>query len=352
MSAVAERLPSTMRAMRLHGPGQALAEDEIARPAPGPGQLLVEVSACGVCRTDLHIVDGELAAAPYPIVPGHEVVGRVVAAGAGVATPALGTRVGIPWLGHTCGVCDHCGAQRENLCDAAAFTGYTLPGGYAEYCVADAAYCFPLPDAFDDLHAAPLLCAGLIGYRTLRMAGDGRRIGIMGFGAAAHLIAQVAVWQGREVYAFTRPGDTQAQAFARAVGAVWAGDADARPPVALDAVLIFAPVGALVPAALALTRKGGRVVCGGIHMSTIPAFAYDLLWGERSIVSVANLTRRDATEFLDVAGRAPVRATVVPYALADANRALADLRAGRLEGAAVLECRRAARDGTMVGTEP
>lgn len=331
-------LPDTMWAMRAHGAGQPLRLEQLPVPRPGPRQVLVRVSTCGVCRTDLHLVDGELPQARYPVVPGHEVVGRVVARGAAVDTLALDTRVGIPWLGHSCGHCAYCSDGHENLCDDAAFTGCQRDGGYAGYCVADADYCFPLPAAFDDLHAAPLLCAGLIGYRSLRMAGEARRLGLFGFGAAAHLVAQVAVWQGREVYAFTRPGDTTAQDFARRIGAVWAGGSDDKPPTALDAAILFAPVGALVPAALALLRKGGRVVCGGIHMSDIPGFAYQLLWGEREIVSVANLTRRDAHEFLELAARVPVTASVRPYALADANRALADLRHGQLEGAAVLLC--------------
>jgi len=331
-------LPDTMQAMRAHGAGQPLRWERVPMPQVGPRQVLVKIASCGVCRTDLHLVDGELPQARYPVVPGHEIVGRVVARGALVDKLAPGTRIGIPWLGHSCGRCNYCDDGHENLCDAAAFTGCNLDGGYAEYCVADAEYCFPLPDAFDDIHAAPLLCAGLIGYRCLRMAGKGRRVGLFGFGAAAHLVAQVAVWQGREVYAFTRPGDEAAQAFARRLGAVWAGGSDQAPPVTLDAAILFAPVGALVPAALALLRKGGRVVCGGIHMSDIPSFPYDLLWGEREIVSVANLTRRDAQEFLALAAQVPVTCSVRPYALADANQALDDLRQGRLEGAAVLLC--------------
>ncbi len=331
-------LPDRMWAMRAHGAGQPLRFESLPLPTPGPRQVLVKVAACGVCRTDLHLVDGELPQARYPVVPGHEVVGRVVALGAAVQTPALGTRVGVPWLGHSCGHCAYCLDAHENLCDAAAFTGCQLDGGYAEYCVADADYCFPLPAAFDDRHAAPLLCAGLIGYRALRMAGEGRRLGLYGFGAAAHLIAQVAVWQQREVYAFTRDGDDEAQGFARDLGAVWAGTSEQQLPQALDAAILFAPVGALVPAALAVVRKGGRVVCAGIHMSDIPSFPYELLWGERQVVSVANLTRRDAREFLELAPRVPLTSTVTPYALAAANRALDDLRQGRLRGAAVLLC--------------
>jgi propanol-preferring alcohol dehydrogenase len=335
-------LPDSMAAMRAPGPGRALVWERLPVPRPASRQVLVRVAACGVCRTDLHLVDGELPQAHYPVVPGHEVVGRIVARGALVDSLTVGTRVGIPWLGHTCGHCGYCTDGHENLCDSAAFTGCNLDGGYAEYCVADADFCFPLPDEFDDLHAAPLLCAGLIGYRALRMAGAGKRLGLFGFGAAAHLVAQVACWQGREVYAFTRPGDGAAQDFARRIGAVWAGGSNDTPPAVLVAAILFAPVGALVPAALALLRKGGRVVCGGIHMSDIPSFAYELLWGEREIVSVANLTRRDAQEFLALAARVPVQSTVQAYALRDANQALDDLRQGRLEGAAVLLCQASA----------
>jgi alcohol dehydrogenase, propanol-preferring len=321
--------------MVLEAPGGPLVERRRPSRTPGPGEVRVAVRACGVCRTDLHVVDNELPAVPHPIVPGHEIVGEVLEVGAGVAlTP--GTRVGIPWLGWSCGACVHCQAGRENLCDEARFTGYQIDGGYAEEAVADARFVFPLPEAFDDLHAAPLLCAGLIGYRSLLRAGEGPRLGIYGFGAAAHITAQVARWQGREVYAFTRPGDLAAQAFAREHGACWAGGSDESPPQPLDAAILFAPVGALVPAALAAVRKGGTVVCGGIHMSDIPAFPYALLWGERTVCSVANLTRADATAFLDIAGRVPVRTSPVAYPLAEANRALDDLRSGRLQGAAVL----------------
>ena len=322
--------------MILDAPRQPLRAATLPDPEPGPGQVLVRVRACAVCRTDLHVVDGELPHPRLPLIPGHEIVGEVVASGPGPAPFAVGTRVGIPWLGHTCGVCPYCRAGRENLCDSPGFTGYTLDGGYAEQTVADAAYCFPLPDRYGDAEAAPLLCAGLIGWRTLRMAGDARRLGIWGFGAAAHIVAQVATAEGRELYAFTRPGDTAAQAFALEMGAVWAGDADTRPPVELDAALIFAPVGGLVPLALAAVRKGGTVVCGGIHMSDIPSFPYRILWGERVLRSVANLTRQDAEQFLRFADEVPIRTAVTGYALAEANRALDDLRQGRLQGAAVL----------------
>jgi alcohol dehydrogenase, propanol-preferring len=323
-----------MFAMVLDQPGQPLRPARLPDPSPGAGQVLVRVRACAVCRTDLHVVDGELANPKLPLIPGHEIVGEVVAGGS--ASFANGRRVGIPWLGHTCGSCPYCRSGRENLCDAPGFTGYTLDGGYAELAVADAAYCFPLPDRYADAEAAPLLCAGLIGYRSLRMAGAARRLGIYGFGAAAHIVAQVARHKGRDLYAFTRPGDAAAREFARAMGAVWAGDADTPPPAELDAAIIFAPVGNLVPLALAAVRKGGVVVCGGIHMSDIPSFAYRLLWEERVIRSVANLTRQDAVDFLTLAGQVPIRTEVTPYPLAEANRALADLREGRLQGAAVL----------------
>jgi alcohol dehydrogenase, propanol-preferring len=325
-----------MFAMVLEEPGQPLRPAHLPDPAPGPGQVLVRVKACAVCRTDLHVVDGELPHPKLPLVSGHEIVGEVLACGPGPAPFRAGQRVGVPWLGHTCGACPYCRAGRENLCDAPGFTGYTLDGGYAGLAVADAAYCFPLPDRYGDAEAAPLLCAGLIGWRTLRMAGDALRLGVWGFGAAAHIVAQVVRAEGRELYAFTRPGDTAAQAFARAMGAAWAGDADAKPPAELDAALIFAPVGALVPLALAAVRKGGAVVCGGIHMSDIPAFPYRLLWEERVLRSVANLTRRDAADFLAFAAGTPIRTEVTTYPLADANRALSDLRHGRLQGAAVL----------------
>jgi propanol-preferring alcohol dehydrogenase len=298
--------------------------------------VLVRVAACGVCRTDLHICDGELPFVRSPLVPGHEIVGRVEALGAGVDALAPGDRVGVPWLGWTCGRCRYCASGRENLCDAARFTGYQIDGGYAEYAVADARYCFPLPERYGDAEAAPLLCAGLIGHRSLVAAGDARRLGIYGFGAAAHIVCQVAAWQGREVFAFTRPGDSSAQDFARGLGAAWAGDSAAAPPAPLDAAIIFAPVGALVPAALRATAKGGTVVCAGIHMSEIPAFPYEILWGEREIVSVANLTRRDGEAFLRLAPQVPVRTAVETFPLARANEALARVREGRINGAAVL----------------
>jgi len=325
-----------MRAMMLESPRAPLVPRERPLPPPGPGEILVEVAACGVCRTDLHVVDGELDNPKLPLVPGHEIVGRVVELGSGVAGVAIGQRVGIPWLGHTCGVCAYCRASRENLCDRPLFTGYTRDGGYATHAVADASFCFPLPEEGDAAALAPLLCAGLIGWRSYRMAGEGSALGLYGFGAAAHILAQVAVWQGRRVHAFTRPGDVEAQAFARALGATWAGGSNEMPSEPLDAAIIFAPVGALVPPALKAVKKGGRVVCGGIHMSDIPRFPYALLWEERQLVSVANLTRADAREFLAVAPRAGVRTQVTRYPLADANAALADLREGRLQGAAVL----------------
>jgi propanol-preferring alcohol dehydrogenase len=325
-----------MRAMVVDRPGQPLRLVELARGTPGSGQLLVRVAACGVCRTDLHVADGDLPPHRSPIVPGHEIVGRVEAVGAGVEGVAAGSRVGVPWLGWTCGRCGYCTSGRENLCDDARFTGYDLDGGYAEYAVADARYCFALPERYGDAEAAPLLCAGLIGYRALAAAGDARRLGIYGFGAAAHIVCQVAAWQGREIFAFTRPGDTAAQAFASKLGARWTGDSTAAPPEPLDAAILFAPVGALVPAALRATAKGGTVVCAGIHMSEIPAFPYDILWGERKVVSVANLTRRDGDEFLRIAPQVPVRTEVETFPLEAANQALARLREGRIEGAAVL----------------
>ena len=325
-----------MQAMVLERPGEALRMCDLPMPAPQAGQVLVKVAACGVCRTDLHLVDGELPDPMLPIVPGHEIVGEVVALGAGVDAPALGARVGVPWLASTCGHCPFCRTARENLCGEARFTGYQIDGGYADYVVADARYCFALPDRYSDVAAAPLLCAGLIGYRAYRLAGDAQRLGIYGFGAAGHLIAQVAVAQGRQVYAFSRPGDTAGQALARELGAVWAGGSDEAPPGGIDAALIFAPVGALVPAALAAVVRGGSVVCAGIHMSDIRAFAYRLLWGERCLRSVANLTRRDGVEFLALAASIPLSIHTRTYPLASANAALADLRAGRIEGAAVL----------------
>ncbi len=331
---------STMRAMVLNRPGAPLAMRERPIPQPGAGDILVEVSTCGVCRTDLHVVDGELTHPKLPIVPGHEIVGRVAACGDGVTGLAIGARVGIPWLGATCGVCPYCRSARENLCDAPTFTGYTRDGGYATHVLADARYCFPLPEALDDVAAAPLLCAGLIGWRCYRTAGEGAALGLYGFGAAAHILCQVAVWQGRRVYAFTRPGDEAGQAFARSLGANWAAGSDEMPPEPLDAAIIFAPVGALVPAALRAVKKGGRVVCGGIHMSDIPSFPYDILWEERQLMSVANLTRLDAREFLDVARRilqqGALMIETVRYPLDKANTALDDLRGGRLQGAAVL----------------
>jgi propanol-preferring alcohol dehydrogenase len=325
-----------MRAMALDEPGKPLRLADLPKGAPGPGQVLVRVAACGVCRTDLHICDGDLPFVRSPIIPGHEVVGRVEAAGRGGEGFAAGQRIGVPWLGWTCGRCGFCASGRENLCDEARFTGYHIDGGYAEYAIADARYCFPLPDAYGDAEAAPLLCAGLIGYRSLAAAGDARRLGIYGFGAAAHIVCQVAVWEGREVYAFTRPGDTAAQAFARRLGASWVGDSGTVPPAHLDAAILFAPVGALVPAALRVTAKGGTVVCAGIHMSDIPAFPYEILWGERRVVSVANLTRRDGEAFLRIAPRVPVRTEVETFTLEQANEALARLRKGAINGAAVL----------------
>jgi alcohol dehydrogenase, propanol-preferring len=325
-----------MKAMVLAARGGMLEERELARPQPGPGEVLLRVAACGVCRTDLHVVDGDLTGGKLPVVPGHEIVGRVIECGRLVEQFAPGDRIGVPWLGHTCGACDYCTSGRENLCDRARFTGYDLDGGYAQYCVADQRYCFPLPAAYDDAAAAPLLCAGLIGYRALVMADEARSLGIYGFGAAAHIVAQVARFEGREVFAFTREGDAEAQAFARTLGASWAGPSSAAPPQPLDAAIIFAPVGALVPGALRAIRKGGVVVCAGIHMSDIPSFRYELLWGERTVRSVANLTRRDGIEFLALAPSVPVQTHTEPYPLSDANTALARLREGRITGAAVL----------------
>jgi alcohol dehydrogenase, propanol-preferring len=325
-----------MKAMVLNRPGERLRLLELPMPEPAAGQILLRVKACAVCRTDLHVVDGELPEPKLPIVPGHEIVGEVARAGRGVDWFHEGERVGIPWLGYTCGRCRYCDAGQENLCDEARFTGYQIDGGYAEYAVADARYCFPIHGAYADHEAAPLLCAGLIGYRSLRMASDGERLGIYGFGAAAHIVAQVARHQGRQVYAFTRAGDEEAQAFARELGAVWAGSSEDPPPDELDAALIFAPVGALIPAALRAVRKGGVVIAGGIHMSDIPSFPYGILWGERVVRSVANLTRRDAEEFLALAPKVPVRTETELFPLAEANAALDRLRAGRLRGAAVL----------------
>ncbi|MFH2005451.1 MAG: zinc-dependent alcohol dehydrogenase family protein [bacterium] len=325
-----------MRAMIFEGPGQPLRSAEVAAPKPGPGQVLVKVHACAVCRTDLHVIDGDLDEPCLPLIPGHQIVGTVTALGTDAEPALLHRRVGIPWLGSTCGSCRFCRGGQENLCDDAVFTGYHVNGGFAEQTVADARFCFPLPAGYPDHQAAPLLCAGLIGYRSLTLAGDGERLGIYGFGAAAHIVAQVARYQGRDVYAFTRPGDTEAQAFARGLGARWAGDSTACPPEPLDAAILFAPVGALVPLALKAVIKGGVVVCGGIHMSDIPALPYELLWGERVVRSVANLTRRDGEEFLDLAPRVPVQTEVHTYPLAQANEALDDLRHGRFTGAAVL----------------
>ncbi|MBI2290660.1 MAG: zinc-dependent alcohol dehydrogenase family protein [Betaproteobacteria bacterium] len=325
-----------MRAMVLNRPHDGLILTELDRPEPAPQEILIRVSACGVCRTDLHVVDGELTGGKLPIIPGHEIVGRVVAAGTAVTRFKTDDRVGVPWLGATCGTCDYCTGGRENLCDRARFTGYHLDGGYAEYALADQRYSFALPDGYTDAEAAPLLCAGLIGYRALKIAGDGRRLGIYGFGAAAHIVAQVARFQGRQIFAFTRPGDTAGKQFARELGAAWTGDSDTAPPEPLDAAIIFAPVGSLVPLALRAVAKGGTVVCAGIHMSDIPAFPYAILWGERSIKSVANLTRRDGEEFLRIAPQVPVKTAVEIFDLAQANEALQRLREGRITGAAVL----------------
>lgn len=326
----------TMKAMLLERTGEPLVAATLPVPQPQAGQVLVRVEACGVCRTDLHLIDGELPDPQLPIVPGHEIVGRIVQLGAAANALRIGQQVGIPWLGHTCGECDFCRRAQENLCDRARFTGYQIHGGYAEYTVAEARYCFPLDESLDAGHAAPLLCAGLIGYRALTMAGEAKQLGIYGFGAAAHIVTQVARWQGREVYGFTRAEDSASQAFARSLGATWAGASDALPPHTLDAALIFAPVGSLVPAALRALRKGGVVVCAGIHMSDIPSFPYGILWGERQIRSVANLTRSDGDEFLAIAPRVPIRTEIERFALADANDALARLRRGDIQGAAVL----------------
>ena len=326
-----------MRAMLFEKPGQPLRLAEVPIPQPGAGQVLLRVHACAVCRTDLHILNGELSQPKLPLVLGHEIVATVVQAGEGANAFPVGQRVGVPWLGWTDGACRYCQRGQENLCTAAKFTGYTLDGGYAEYTVADQRYCFPLPEGYPDLQAAPLLCAGLIGYRTYRLAGpDAERLGIYGFGAAAHIIAQVAVHQGRQVYAFSKPGDVDAQQFALSLGAAWAGGSDELPPVELDAALIFAPVGALIPAALRATARGGVVVSGGIHMSDIPAFPYSLLWEERIVRSVANLTRQDGEEFLALAPQVPVHTSVTPFPLEQANEALQALRQGALQGAAVL----------------
>jgi propanol-preferring alcohol dehydrogenase len=325
-----------MQAMVLQRPGEALRLIERSDPRPATGEVTVQVTACGVCRTDLHVVDGELPNPKLPIVPGHEIVGRIDAVGDGVTALRAGQRVGVPWLGRTCGQCRYCRTALENLCDRPLFTGYTRDGGYATRVVADARYVFALPESGDDAATAPLLCAGLIGWRSLQIAGDGEKLGLYGFGAAAHIIAQVARWQGREVFAFTRKGDDAAQAFAKKLGACWAGSAEEAPPAPLDCAIIYAPVGALVPLALRAVRKGGRVVCAGIHMSDIPSFPYDILWQERELKSVANLTRRDGEEFFKIAPKAQIKTQTVSYPLIRANEALADLRSGRLQGAAVL----------------
>jgi len=325
-----------MKAMQLAAPRSPLKLVEMAVPRPGPGQIVLRVLACGVCRTDLHVVDGELTQGKLPIVPGHEIIGTVMEKGAGVERFSAGDRVGVPWLGHTCGSCEYCRSGRENLCDAARFTGYHLDGGYAEYVVANQRFCFPIPHGYEDVAAAPLLCAGLIGYRSLVLAGEAQRLGIYGFGAAAHIVAQVARHQGRTIFAFTRPGDSEGQRFARELGAAWTGDSTALPPEPLDAAIIFAPVGPLVVSALRASRKGSTVVCAGIHMSDIPSFPYELLWGERVVRSVANLTRKDGEEFLALAPKIPVRTTTDALPLAKANEALARLREGRITGAAVL----------------
>jgi alcohol dehydrogenase, propanol-preferring len=325
-----------VQAMVLHAVRTALRFEELPNPEPGPGEVLLEIEACAVCRTDLHVVDGELAHPKLPIIPGHEIVGRVEALGAGVGSLALGDRVGVPWLGHTCGHCRYCALGRENLCDAPLFTGSTRDGGFATHVVADANFAFRLDGFADPVASAPLLCAGLIGWRSLAATGDAKAIGIYGFGAAAHIIAQVCRWQGRRVFAFTRPGDEEARRFALSLGTEWAGGSNEAPPEPLDAAIIFAPVGDLIPAALRVVRKGGRVVCGGIHMSDIPSFPYSILWEERQVLSIANLTRRDAVEFLELAPKAHVKTTTKPYSLSAANQALADLREGRLQGAAVL----------------
>ena len=325
-----------MRAMVLDSPGEPLHAAEVPDPEPGPEEVLLRVSACAVCRTDLHVVDGELPDPKLPLIPGHQIVGTVERVGGRVENFAVGDRVGVPWLGYTDASCRYCLTGRENLCDEARFTGYQIDGGYAEYVAADHSFCFPIPEGYPDLQAAPLLCAGLIGYRSLRATGDAERLGLYGFGAAAHIIAQVAVYQGREVFAFTRDGDEEAQGFASELGAAWAGDSSQAPPEDLDAAIIFAPVGALVPAALRVVGKGGVVVCAGIHMSDIPSFPYQILWGERVVRSVANLTRRAGEEFLALAPEVPVHTEVAPFPLEEANEALSALRGGSIRGAAVL----------------
>lgn len=331
------QLPETMRAMVLEAPGEPLVGREMPMPKPGPGQVLIKVHACGVCRTDLHVVDGELPDPKLPIIPGHEIVGTVMQHGTGTVSFKRGDRIGVPWMGFTCGECSYCRIGKENLCNRPKFTGYTLDGGYAEYALADTRYCFALPESYSNSAAAPLLCAGLIGYRSYRMAGEeANRIGIYGFGGAAHIISQIAAYQGKKVFAFTRPGDENARQFALSLGAVWAGDSEELPPEPLDAAIIFAPVGSLVPAALRATVKGGTVVCGGIHMSDIPSFPYQILWEERTIRSVANLTRRDGEELLAIAPKVPVKTEVELFPLTEANEALRRLREGKIQGAAVL----------------
>ena len=322
--------------MILNASRQPLREMDVPEPIAGPGQILLQITACAVCRTDLHVIDGELPNPKLPLIPGHEIVGQVVSAGEGAGRFEVGDRIGVPWVGWTCGSCNYCRMGRENLCDRARFTGYSIDGGYAEYAVADERFCFRIPEGFSNAEAAPLLCAGLIGYRSLRKVNDAQRIGIYGFGAAAHIVCQVALHEGRKVFAFTRPGDVAAQDFARSLGAVWAGGSDDQSPEQLDAAIIFAPVGALVPLALRNLAKGGIVVCGGIHMSDIPTFPYEILWHERSICSVANLTRRDGEEFLTSAGHIPIRVKTQSFPLSQANEALDQLRSGKLSGAAVL----------------
>jgi len=334
-----------MKAMLLLKQGEPLVLKDIPEPVPGPTQLKIEVHVCGVCRTDLHVVDGDLTEPKLPLVPGHQIVGTVVECGSEVKGFRPGDRVGVPWLGGSCGKCEYCLSGRENLCDEARYTGYQVDGGFAEYCTADERFCFPIPEGYPDLQAAPLLCAGLIGYRSYRMAGEGKRIGLYGFGAAAHIIAQVARWEGREVYAFTRPGDERAKRFARELGAVWAGDSTEAPPEGLDSAIIFAPVGELVPLALKAVKRGGTVVCAGIYMSDIPSFPYSLLWEERVLRSVANLTREDGVGFMEIAPKVPVKTTVTPYPLERANEALDDLRAGRFDGAAVIVVKEGAQGG-------
>ena len=330
------RVHCLMRAMVLDRPRQPLRLTEIPSPTPKAGEVLIRVRACAVCRTDLHVVDGELPNPKLPLVPGHEIVGTVIACGERAERFKSGERVGVPWLGWTCGECSYCRSGRENLCDRARFTGYTLDGGYAEFTVADERFCFAIPENYSDAEAAPLLCAGLIGYRSLAKTGDARRLGIYGFGAAAHIVTQVARFQGREIFAFTRPGDLEAQQFAKSLGAVWTGNSDSAPPKKLDAAILFAPVGGLVPAALSVVKKGGIVVCGGIHMSDIPSFPYVDLWGERAITSVANLTRRDAEEFLEIASRVPVQTKTQTFPLEEANTALDKFRTGELTATAVV----------------